>query len=131
MSSENGDEIFPNGIFLFNITKLHKYINEAPDLFPVQIAEIDTFYRFCNESLDEETVVTANLEMPILIGEISPGKFNVIDGNHRVEKARRSGIANLPGIFVTPATFIHFLTTRSGYEAFIRYWNEKVAAINE
>lgn len=130
MLTEIGDEIFPNGIFLFNITKLQKYINDTPGQFPVQSADIKMFHRFCVENLDEETVKNANLERPVLIGEISPGKFNVIDGNHRVEKARRSGIANLPGIFVKPATFTHFLTTQSGYEAFIRYWNEKVAAIH-
>jgi ParB-like chromosome segregation protein Spo0J len=29
---------------------------------------------------------------PVVLAEISPGQYNLIDGRHRMEKARRMGI---------------------------------------
>jgi len=50
----------------------------------------------------------------------------VIDGNHRMEKARRLGIERIPAFKLSPEQHLQFLTTEKGYLAYIEYWNGKM-----
>jgi hypothetical protein len=63
---------------------------------------------------------------PIILAEVSPGRFNVIDGNHRVERARRDGLDTIPAYRVPAEEHVAFLKTVCGYEAYVRYWNDKL-----
>lgn len=38
-----GDELYPNGIFEFNITKLLNYIHENPDIVTLEEVTVDDF----------------------------------------------------------------------------------------
>jgi hypothetical protein len=49
-----------------------------------------------------------------------------IDGNHRIEKARRSGIEFLMAYRVNADRHIKFMTTRKAYVAHVEYWNGKL-----
>jgi ParB-like nuclease domain len=126
-----GDECFRNGIFEFNITKLLAFIKNNPDKFPVE--EVDgTALRYGDEeSLDEATIKTANLSAPINLAEISPGRFNVVDGSHRVERAHREGVEKIPAYRVGAADHQAFLTSERGYKAYIDYWNSKIDDITK
>ncbi|MFZ1731390.1 MAG: ParB/Srx family N-terminal domain-containing protein [Bacteroidota bacterium] len=64
---------------------------------------------------------------PVILAEIAPGRWNLIDGNHRMEKARRLGLETLQAYKVAPDIHIRFLTTREGYLAYVEYWNGKMA----
>jgi hypothetical protein len=76
---------------------------------------------------DEKVISTANLRNPIILAEISPNRFNVIDGNHRVEKARREGVRRIPAYRVYAHQHVAFLTSVKAYEKYVEYWNSKVA----
>lgn len=90
-SEDNGDEFYPNGIFVFNITKMINYIRDHQDqIFPESIDV--KVHRSSLSQLNEDHVGKTDISIPIILAEISPGRFNVIDGNHRIEKAYRSGI---------------------------------------
>lgn len=121
-----GDEIFANGIFLFNITKLTQFIKSNLDKFSIETVSISEHKKFKSENLDEATIQNANLSDPIILAEISPGQFNIVDGNHRLEKATRLNIDTLPGFRVLPDVHIQFLTTQKAYESYIHYWNDKL-----
>lgn len=123
---DDNDELYPNGIFVFNITKLLVHLKTNPDCFLVEDVAVATL-GITSSNLDETTVQGANLQAPILLAEIAPGKFNVVDGNHRVEKARRDGVNNLPAYRVGPAVHYRFLTSAAAYKSYVEYWNEKVA----
>ena len=56
--------------------------------------------------------------MPIILAEISPGKYNVIDGNHRIEKAYRLGTERIPAYILTARQHLRFLTTVKAYHAY-------------
>lgn len=88
---DEGDEFYLNGIFEFNITNLLAFIKNNPDLFPIEHVQAEAIRYFDSKNLDESTLQTADLNVPIILGEISPNRFNVIDGNHRLEKAYRTG----------------------------------------
>src|SRR5262249_38098473 len=121
-----GDEMYPNGIFEFNVTKLLAFIRDHPAGFPVEEVEIASLGARFGMPLDEETISTANLKKPIVLAEISPGRFNVIDGNHRVEKARREGMRYIPAYRVHAPRHVAFLTSVRAYQKYVEYWNSKI-----
>ena len=84
---EVNDELYPNGIFIFNITKLQNFIAANRDEFPVEYIDVNSIPKYRPSNMDEDTIKNANLELPIILAEISPNCFNVIDGNHRLERA--------------------------------------------
>jgi hypothetical protein len=126
LSVDEDDELYPNGIFEFNITKLLIFIKANPASFSVEGVELQSLQIHTSRNLDEGTIETASLSVPILFAEISPGMFNVIDGNHRVERACRAGIDKLPVYRIYANQHLAFLTSVKAYKSYIEYWNSKV-----
>lgn len=127
VSVDSGDELFANGIFVFNVTKMLALIQTNPDIFPVEQIDVDEIEDYAaGDELSQETVAAADVSNPVILAEIRPGHFNVIDGNHRVERARRDGVKRIPARRIEAKHHIPFLTSTQAYEAYVRYWNEKV-----
>ncbi len=87
--AESGDEHYLNGVFEFNITRLLAFIDTCAERFPIEFVAVAEFPAYGASHLDEETVRTADLSRPILLAEIAPGLYNVIDGDHRLARARQ------------------------------------------
>ena len=120
-----GDELFPNGIFVFNITKMIEHIkNNSDEIDLVEVAVADFPKSF--SSVDESHVDSVDVSCPVLLAEISPGHYNLIDGNHRMEKARRIGINCLLAYRLNVKQHIEFLTEREAYLSYVEYWNGKL-----
>jgi len=119
------DEMFPNGIFLFNITRLLDYLQSVDCNIPISDARVADFPRF-SSSLDEAHIDTVDLGKPVVLAEIAPQRYNVIDGHHRMEKARRESVTALPCYRITPEVHSLFLCSQEAYDSYIDYWNEKV-----
>jgi hypothetical protein len=116
------DEMYPNGIFVFNITKMNDYIQDNGFLCEeIQVKDYRSHSKF-----NEEHLPTVDVTKPVIVAEISPGRYNVIDGNHRMEKARRLGLETLPAYRIGPEQHLQFLTTEQGYLAYVEYWNGKL-----
>ena len=120
---DDEDEMYPNGIFVFNITKMAEYIQQTG--IPCEEVLVKDFSRGSSK-WNESHLATVDVTTPIIVAEISPDRFNVIDGNHRLEKARRLGIENMPAYKLNPEQHLQFLTTEKGYLAYIEYWNSKL-----
>jgi hypothetical protein len=70
-----GDELFPNGIFVFNITKMLEHIkNNSDEIDLVEVAVADFPKSF--SSVDESHVDSVDVSRPVLLAEISPGHYN-------------------------------------------------------
>lgn len=123
------DELFPNGLFEFNITKLIAHINANPVNFPIEEVVLDTLWE-SSSNLSDAAIQAANLSVPIILAEISPGRFNVVDGNHRVAKARRNGAKSLLAYTVRPDQHHRFLTSVNAYKKYVEYWNTKVVEMS-
>lgn len=82
-------------------------------------------------SLNESQVELADMSKPVVLAEISPGNFNLIDGHHRVEKARRSGVCTLRVHKLTAVQHLRFLTSERAYLSYIEYWNGKVKQLRK
>ena len=121
-----GDEFYPNGIFEFNITKLLEFINANKDDFQPQEVEVKTLRTFSSRNLNESAIKSANLSAPIILAEITPRQFNIIDGHHRLEKAYRDNISRILAYKVLAEQHIAFLTSEMAYKEYVQYWNEKL-----
>lgn len=132
------DEIFPNGYFHFNIEQLLPYVAEHKhELLQVSVAVSD----WRNENtLDDKYVELADLARPILLAEIAPDRlgvypdispadwkargYNLIDGHHRLEKAYRYGVKELPAYILPMEHHAGFIF--KGYKEYAAYWNGKL-----
>ena len=123
-----GDELFRNGIFEFNITKIQKYIQDNAGRLLFTEAVVQAYPGEFSQ-IDEAYVDIADITKPVILAAIAPGRYNLIDGHHRMEKARRLGMQTLPAYWLTMPQHIRFLTTRRAYEAYVGYWNEKIQTI--
>ena len=120
----DGDEFFPNGIFVFNITKMTEHILNNPELFVPEEVAVKDFHKFL--SLNESHVDSVDISKPVIIAEIAPSRFNLIDGQHRVEKAKRLGQEKIMAYRLTVHQHLRFLTSRKAYEIYVEYWNSKL-----
>jgi hypothetical protein len=66
-----------------------------------------------------------------IVAEISPGRYNVINCNNRMEQARRLGMETIPAYKRRPEQHMQFLTDMRGYLAYIEYWNSKLKELNK
>jgi len=125
---DDGDELFPNGIFVFNVSRILEYLETKPtEVEFVEIAVCDLDHGFL--SLNESHVDSVDLSRPVLLAEISPGQYNLIDGQHRVAKATRQGVNTLRAYRLTVLQHIRFLTSKDAYFTYIDYWNGKVRSM--
>lgn len=122
---EQGDEFFPNGVFVFNITRVQAYLDGDECKISPGVVRVEDCPRY-SSSLDESYVHSADLQKPVILAEIAPGRYNLIDGHHRMEKARRMAWQQLPCYRLAATEHIRFLTTRKGYDAYVDYWNDKL-----
>lgn len=123
--TDAGDEIYPNGIFEFNITSMIEFINGNIGEFPVEKINVkDTRSGF--GCIDEDHINSVDVTKPIILAEISPGRYNVVDGNHRLEKAYRDNLETILAYRIKSPDHLQFLITQKAYTSYIDYWNEKV-----
>ncbi len=121
----DGDELFPNGIFEFNVTRILEYLANNPtdvDLVEIGVSDLDLGL----SSLDGSHVQSVDISRPVILAEISPGHYNLIDGHHRVERARQLGVSTIRAYKFSVQQHIQFLTCKKAYLSYIEYWNGKV-----
>ena len=102
-------------------------MDENPHLFPLTQARVAE-YSALKTNLDDGYIESdaVNLDRPVILAEIAPDRHNLIDGHHRLEKARKMGMEFVPAFKIAPEQHMAFLTTSAGYTAYIEYWNQKV-----
>lgn len=122
---DDGDEIFLNGIFEFNITKIISHVQKNPDCFPLEEVVVKDVYNGFS-SVNESHMEHVDISRPIILAEIAPDRYNVIDGNHRLEKAHRMGIKTVQSYRLNATQHIKFLIGIKPYTTYIEYWNSKL-----
>ena len=84
-----------------------EYIHVHQDEIPLESIEVKAYTRGWSK-LDEVTIDKADITVPLILAEISPGRYNVIDGNHRLEKAYRVGLIILLPTSLPRSTICRF-----------------------
>jgi hypothetical protein len=121
-----GDEVFRNGTFEFNITQLTGFIGAHADHFPIEAVNVASIPNYGDSRLAQATIAAADLSRPVLLAEIAPGRFNLIDGNHRMARARLDGATAVPAHRICCPDHVAFLTSTMAYQKYVAYWNEKI-----
>jgi len=117
------DELFNLGIFVFNITRVWEVIENNLDKFFLEDIPVNNLYSsFSN--IDEDHVDAVDISRPVLLAEITPGQFTLIDGNHRMQKAKRLGLSTIKAYRLNIADHIQFLTSKESYEKYVEYLKE-------
>ncbi|MBU0504641.1 MAG: hypothetical protein ABII18_00510 [bacterium] len=98
---DDNDEMYPNGMFVFNVTKMQQHLNDNPDLYPTETILVEDYKDFC--VIDEDHLETVDLAKPVILAEIRPDHFNLVDGHHRVTKAHRQGVKEIKAQPAQPA----------------------------
>lgn len=137
----SGDEYFLNGIFKFHITKLNECIEQFYDEFEIVDIDVSCYHKFyCNKELNQDYIKAADLTRPVILAEISPDRlrhgypsiskdyysrgYNLIDGHHRLTKAKLEGKDYIKACIVPMEKHIDFMV--EGYESYVEYWNSKL-----
>lgn len=131
-----GDEIYCSGVFYFNVSALLKWLKQNPQ----QVVEMPADMWGSFSKKEDRYVEAADITRPIVVAEIAPDYrdfapdipekdwisrgYVCIDGQHRIEKARRLGIKTLPAVVIRMEQHIPFLY--KGYDRYVEYWNGKL-----
>ena len=59
-------------------------------------------------------------------GNRPPGRYTLIDGHHRVARARCEGERSVPAHRVRCPEHVAFLISVRAYETYVEYWNDKL-----
>lgn len=62
--ADDGDELFANGIFVFNITRIIEYIRNNPDDIALEEVAVSGFYREFS-SIDESHMESVEISRPV------------------------------------------------------------------
>lgn len=81
--------------------------------------------------IDENHIDTVDVSRPVVLAEIRPTIFSLIDGNHRAVKAQRLGMTTIKARRLTVEKHIRFLTSEDSYLTYVEYWNGKVKELKK
>lgn len=133
---EVGDEVYCSGVFFFNVSALLKWLEQNPQ--PTVDMATSIWGSFSEK--EDRYIEAADLTRPLVVAEIAPDYLDFvpnipeedwisrgyvcIDGQHRIEKARRLEIKTLPAVVIRMEQHIPFLY--KGYDRYVEYWNGKL-----
>ena len=134
-------EYYPNGLFKFNISKLIEHIEANKADYALDQVDVSSYcQQFCHKEMTSAYVDAADLTRPIILAEIAPDRlhhgypnisqdyysrgYNLIDGHHRLAKAKQRGFEKLFAYILPMEQHIDFM--ESGFETYVAYWNGKI-----
>jgi len=127
ISTLEGDEIFRSGYFKFNITRILEDISAGKLKVVEEPINVSSWSRMhSSNSLNEDHLPSVDINKTVLQAEIRAGIYNIIDGNHRIEKARREGVEWINSYIIKGEQLVPYFIEKKGYEAFVEYWNSKL-----
>ena len=128
--SRTAEEQYHNGVFLkFNITAIIEDITSKKLIVDSKRIHIKNWFKehpIEYGVINQEHLHSVDLSVPVIQAEIRINKYEIIDGNHRMQKAFDDGRTYVNSYRVTGEQLANYLMSKEQYESYIRYWNEKV-----
>jgi len=126
VANEN-DEIYPNGIFHFNVTRILEDISTGKlEAEKTEINTVEWFRTHHRGSVNESHLPSVDVTLPVLQAEIRQDMYEIIDGHHRLEKAYRDNIPVINSYKLKGELLVDYFINEQGYQVFIEYWNSKL-----
>ncbi|MDT8432939.1 MAG: ParB N-terminal domain-containing protein [Bacteroidales bacterium] len=105
------------------------YIQNNPDVFAPETVNVKRIYS-TSPHINETHLDAVDVSKPVILAEIAPERYNLIDGHHRAEKANRLGMETIKAYRLKASQHIQFLTRQTSYEKYIEYWNDNVKELD-
>ncbi len=122
-----GDEIWRNGVMHFNVSRIIDDIESGKLSVIQEKIDVKKWNRTHSPGvINEEHMPNVVFSKPIIQAEIRHDMFVLIDGNHRMEKAKREGLEFIDSYKLSGEQLSHYLTSVERYQTYVRYWNSKL-----
>ena len=122
-----GDETLGGFPFNWNVTRASEWIKANLDQVELSVVQVGQPAPLADSSsMDEDFLPHADLTKPLIMVRMRPEFFRLIDGNHRVAKARRSSVEELPAYYLTQEQHRQFFTSEDMDKRYVDYWNDKL-----
>ena len=127
-----GDEIYPNGIFNFSISRICEHIALGELKSEKEQIDIKEWFKSHIRGLvNEEHLPSVDVSKAVIQVEIRPDRYEIIDGNHRIKKACHDGLEVIESFKLKGEHLLPYFADERGYKAFVEYWNLKVKEDNK
>lgn len=125
-----GDEIFSKGHLKLNITSIIKKIESGELVLTIEEINVKSWFliNFQHGTINEAHLSDVDMSKPIIMAEKKHGVFSVIDGNHRMARARRENLQFIPAFKIPGRELLPFFTEKEAYEKFLWEWNEDLSS---
>lgn len=121
------DELFRNGIFVFNISRITEDILNKTLLVEDEILDVeDWLNKHCGSHINESHLPFVDISKPIIVAEIRPGRYEIIDGHHRFQKAHNEMKGHIRMLKLRGEQLLPYFIEKESYLCYINYWNDKL-----
>ena len=126
--SETAEEVY-GGFLQFNISAIIQDIASKKLIVDKKRIHIKNWFKEHSIEfgvINKEHLPSVDLSVPIIQAELRINKYEIIDGNHRMQKAFDNGRIYINSYQIKGEQLANYLMSKEQYESYIRYWNEKV-----
>lgn len=132
--SFNSEEWYSCGIFRYDVMTMKTLCRNGGNnriiCKNVSVKELSE-QLYSDMDLKEIYIDKADLSEPVILGEIAPDNYHLMDGYHRLAKAMRQKVETLPAYFVKSDVAAQLILDDDAYKKYIIYWNTKVMEANQ
>ncbi|WP_438315426.1 ParB N-terminal domain-containing protein [Sporosarcina sp. FA9] len=122
--AKSDDEVLGGFPFAWNISELEKWLGLHSDKVVCSTVKVSPTSLHM-VTLTEAHIPTVDLSKPVIAVRNRPDMYRLIDGQHRVEKARRNGLAELPAYYINEIQHRQFFIHPKADQNYVDYYNEK------
>lgn len=98
-----------NGILIWDVTSILEDIEQHPDSYTIQTLSTALLADHNDARVSHTRAMASDLAKPLVVAELSKDHLLLIDGNHRLYKARTLGLENIPCYYLSQRQQQHFI----------------------
>lgn len=98
-----------NGILIWDVTSILEDIEQHPDSYIIQTLSTALLADHNDARVSHTRAMASDLTKPLVVAELSKDHLLLIDGNHRLHKARALGLENIPCYYLSQKQQQHFI----------------------
>lgn len=98
-----------NGILIWDVTSILEDIEQHPDSYTIQTLSTALLADHNDARVSHTRAMASDLTKPLVVAELSKDHLLLIDGNHRLYKARTLGLENIPCYYLSQRQQQHFI----------------------
>ena len=128
-----GDEIYSRSAVKLNISAILRVLEAGAIAHRTERIHLSVWFssRFgSGGTINEMHLNNIEIKQPVIQAELKPDYFEIIDGNHRMAKARRDGLEYIDSIKLSAESLLPFFVDRNSCLGFIEHWNGHACVSN-